>query len=266
MQDVSPTEDALLAIEHVEIDTLEPAPYNPRTISGRDRQALERSLTGFGFVDPIVVRRADNTVIGGNQRLLVARELGFRTVPVVFIDLSEEKAKLLNLALNNIAGDWNPRLLAELLRELDELPELDLEIAGFYQDDVKRLFAAADWVRDQDEDIDIEAAMERARAASRVRPGETWRLGRHLPRSWRRCARLTATTTTPRPARPPVWGRCGWSSICSCGSPGCGASTWIGRSWRSSAARTIPRRTARSTTTGRSCARRRSGSAKGPGR
>jgi ParB-like chromosome segregation protein Spo0J len=37
------------------------------------------------FVQPVLVRREDKTVIGGHQRLLAARRLGMKTVPVIFV-------------------------------------------------------------------------------------------------------------------------------------------------------------------------------------
>ena len=45
-------------------------------------EALTRSIQEFGLVDPIIARREDSTVIGGHQRLLAARRLGYKTVPV----------------------------------------------------------------------------------------------------------------------------------------------------------------------------------------
>ena len=55
----------------------------------------------------MLARREDKTVVGGHQRLLAARRLGYRTVPVVFLDLTIEQARVLNLSLNKIRGDWD---------------------------------------------------------------------------------------------------------------------------------------------------------------
>ncbi|HUF53803.1 MAG TPA: ParB N-terminal domain-containing protein, partial [Dehalococcoidia bacterium] len=87
-------------LEHVPIDDLKPDPANPRRIDDAELEALTRSVQEFGMVDPVIARREDNTVIGGHQRLLAARRLGMKTVPVVYVDLPPEKARLLNLALN----------------------------------------------------------------------------------------------------------------------------------------------------------------------
>ncbi len=50
-------------------------------------------------------------MVGGHQRLLAARKLGLATVPVVYVDLSPEQARLLNLALNKISGSWDEELV-----------------------------------------------------------------------------------------------------------------------------------------------------------
>ncbi len=88
-----------LQIEYVTPDTLLPYAGNPRTISAAQMAALQRSIAQFGFVDPVVVRRADRTIIGGHQRLEAAKTLGLKTVPAVFVDLTEPEASLLNITL-----------------------------------------------------------------------------------------------------------------------------------------------------------------------
>ena len=109
---------APLSVDDVPIDRLQPDPANPLRIGDEELDALERSLRSFGFVSPVVARRADGVVIGGHQRLVAARRLGLTSVPVIWLDLSAEQAKLLGLALNKISGSWDESLLARLLAEL----------------------------------------------------------------------------------------------------------------------------------------------------
>src|SRR5512136_1347860 len=93
-----------IEIKQVAISDLRPDPANPRRISDEELEALTRSIREFGLVDPIIARREDKTVIGGHQRLLAARRLGYKTVPVVLVDLTVEQAHLLNIALKRISG------------------------------------------------------------------------------------------------------------------------------------------------------------------
>ncbi len=131
-------------IEYIEIGNLKPDPANPRRISEQELEALTRSIQEFGLVDPIIARHEDKMVIGGHQRLLAARKLGYTTVPVVFVDLSQEQARLLNIALNKISGSFDQELLARLLSELNEIPELDLTLSGFEEDELKNLLKSLD--------------------------------------------------------------------------------------------------------------------------
>ena len=108
-----------LPLEYLPIDDLRPDPANPRRISDEELEALTRSIKEFGFVTPVVARREDNVVIGGHQRLLAARRLGIKTVPVILVDLTADQAHLLNLALNRISGNWDQELLARLLADLN---------------------------------------------------------------------------------------------------------------------------------------------------
>ena len=87
-----------IQIAHLPIGDLRPDPANPRRISDEELESLTRSIREFGLIDPIIARREDKVVIGGHQRLVASRKLGLKQVPVVLVDLSEEQAKLLNLA------------------------------------------------------------------------------------------------------------------------------------------------------------------------
>ena len=125
-----------LAVEEVAIDDLRPDPANPRRIGEDELDALERSLRQFGFVQPVLARREDRTVIGGHQRLVAARRLGLTAVPVTWLDISVEQARLLGLALNKISGTWDEALLARLLADLGATPDLDLSLSGFGEDEI----------------------------------------------------------------------------------------------------------------------------------
>src|SRR5205085_8170045 len=91
---MAPTTDA--TVEHqivqVPIDELKPDPANPRKISDAELDSLTRSLREFGFVQPVLARRYDHLVVGGHQRLVAARRLGMKTVPVIYLDLDPNQA------------------------------------------------------------------------------------------------------------------------------------------------------------------------------
>ena len=170
-----------IAVEDVPIDDLRPDPANPRRISDDELEALTRSLRSFGFVQSVLARREDRTVIGGHQRLVAARRIGLTTVPVIWLDVSADQASLLGLALNRISGTWDDQLLARLLSELGETPGTDLSLTGFGEEEIRdflRSLAAREH-RDRPESFDLDAALEEAARAPRVARGEVWKLGDH---------------------------------------------------------------------------------------
>ena len=174
-------ETAELRIEHVAIGKLRPDPFNPRRISEAEMEALVRSVREFGLLAPILVRKEDKTVVAGHQRLQAARRLGLETVPVIFVDISVEQAKLLNLALNKISGDWDEGLLGRLMADLRETPDVDISLSGFSEDEVAKLLRTLDARerRDRPETFDLEAAWEAATKDPGVQRGDVWRLGDH---------------------------------------------------------------------------------------
>jgi DNA modification methylase len=175
------TAATLLTVEQVAIDLLRPDPANPRRISDEELDSLERSIHQFGFVQPVLARRDDKTVVGGHQRLVAARRLGLTTVPVTWLDISVEQARLLNLALNKISGSWDEQLLARLLADLQSSPEIDLSLSGFGEDEIRDLLRSLETREkvERPESFDLDSALEEATRAPRTKPGELWALGEH---------------------------------------------------------------------------------------
>jgi len=130
-----------IEVEQVTLADMRPAPWNPRTITGFQQDALVRSMQEFGVVEPVVLN-ADGMILGGHQRYDAAVALGWESLPAVRVDLDDKKARLLNLALNRISGDWDMPRLAEVLQAIDaETPET-LALAGFAEEEVERILAS----------------------------------------------------------------------------------------------------------------------------
>ncbi|NIM05569.1 MAG: ParB N-terminal domain-containing protein, partial [Armatimonadetes bacterium] len=172
-------------IVQVAIERLRPWPGNPRAMAAEEMESLRRSVSHWGMVEPLVVRRSDQLVIGGHQRLEAAKALGMAAVPVVYVELSDVEAKSLNLALNRIRGEWDLPKLGELLEDLQRLPEVDEALTGFDGKEIDALLA--DLERDRAPGAREESFPEaaealqawREKAPTRVSKGELWQLGRH---------------------------------------------------------------------------------------
>lgn len=124
-------------VENVPLSALKADPLNPRQMSQHDAEALKRSLQEFGAVVPAVVNK-DGVLIGGHMRVEAARALGWEAYPVIRVSLTKKKARLLNLALNRISGDWDEDKLAEMIYGLEE-GGAPLELSGFGEEELTSL-------------------------------------------------------------------------------------------------------------------------------
>lgn len=117
------------------ITDLIPAEYNPRYLSQQARDHLEASLNRFGAVDPAIINihpDRKNIIIGGHQRIKVAKGLGWDTFPCVELRLDRDKEKELNIRLNKNTGSWDFDELANHfdVNELTEWGFTDEELFG----------------------------------------------------------------------------------------------------------------------------------------
>ncbi len=117
-------------VKYYPIDKLKPAPYNPRKISSKELEKLQRSIDEFGFVQPVIINQVTGFVVGGHQRIKAAKELGYKRLPVIETPLTEDQEKALNVALNKISGEWDLPLLKDLFETLDT-GDFDLTLTGF---------------------------------------------------------------------------------------------------------------------------------------
>lgn len=162
---------------------LKPAPYNPRVDlrpGDPEYEHLKRSIQEFGCVLPLVVNATTGHVVGGHQRLHVLKDLGYKDVRVVQIEVSLAQEKALNLALNKISGHWDEARLAELLQELVQTPDFDLAVTGFELPEVEDLLTRVLDSRSgfADEDFDLDAAFD-AEGNTITQPGDLIELGEH---------------------------------------------------------------------------------------
>ena len=129
-----------MKIELIKINKLKPATYNPRQISTKQYNDLKKSIERFGLVDPIIINKNENVVVGGHQRLKVCKELKHTEIDCVVLDLSKDEERELNIRLNKNTGDFDMDILANEF-DIDELTDwgfkhidLDLNIDKIDED------------------------------------------------------------------------------------------------------------------------------------
>ncbi len=96
-----------MVIQSLPVGKLAPADYNPRKDlkpGDPEYEKLKRSLSEFGYVEPVIWNKTTGNVVGGHQRLKVLIDIGVTEVECVVVEMGEEKEKALNVALNKIGS------------------------------------------------------------------------------------------------------------------------------------------------------------------
>src|SRR3990167_8591952 len=147
----------------MQIDLIKPYPKNAKKHDKKQIQRVADSIKRFGFVQPIVVDK-NNEVVIGHCRLEAAKLLNMTEVPTVSVEnLSDEEVKALRLADNKLnESEWDMGLAIE---ELKGLSEEMFDLTGFDKD----LLIEPDEKDDQIPD----------NAPTVVKLGDIWQLGNH---------------------------------------------------------------------------------------
>jgi len=170
-----------MLVEKVSVSRINPAIYNSRIDlkpEDLEYQKLEQSLANFGYVDPIIWNKRTGNLVGGHQRFKILLKQGLTEVEASIVDLSLEKEKALNLALNKIQGKWDYEKLASLLDELTKIPNFDVGITGFDNSEISQIFDRYGEQKNPD-DFDFNTTLENIKEPVTKR-GDIIVLGSHI--------------------------------------------------------------------------------------
>ena len=166
-----------MEFKKLEVGVLIPATYNPRKDlkpGDKEYEKIKNSIHEFGYVEPIIVN-TDMTIIGGHQRLKVLKHLGYTEVDCVVVEVDKTKEKALNVALNKVTGSWNEALLAELIKDLQEL-DFDVALTGFEPPEIDELFNKLNEGEVKEDNFDVDDALTENPITQK---GDIWLLGKH---------------------------------------------------------------------------------------
>ena len=160
---------------------MRPAEYNPRkplAPEDPEYQQIKESLGTLDYSDPIVLN-FDGTIIKGHQRRTVMMDMGYTHAMCVVLEIHDKtKEMMVNVALNKITGRWDPKLLKQVLLDID-LNGYDFTVTGVSQPELEDLIQALDIPAEaNDDDFDPDGAREQIETPITNR-GDIWQLGRH---------------------------------------------------------------------------------------
>ena len=121
-------------------------PKNAREHPEPNLKAVEDSLRQFGQVEPIVVNKRTEYIVGGHGRVDAMKRLGWTEVECVYVDLDEPAAIALGLALNRTSelAQWDMPLLECALQELKALESPFLPALGWDEGALESLTSLTD--------------------------------------------------------------------------------------------------------------------------
>ena len=105
-----------MQITEVAIGKIQPYFKNAKAHPKKQVEKIAASIREFGFNQPIVVDK-NYVIIVGHGRFLAAEMLALKTVPILVLDISEEKAKAYRLADNKLnESEWDMNIVIEELK------------------------------------------------------------------------------------------------------------------------------------------------------
>jgi hypothetical protein len=128
--------------------TLKPNPANPNRHSAHQIQILAAIIQEQGWRAPITVSKRSGLIVRGHGRLEAALLMGCDKVPVDEQDYANEAEELADLLADNRLSELaeldeaDLKKVIEKLREAD--PSFDVELTGFMEDEIAKLFAEED--------------------------------------------------------------------------------------------------------------------------
>lgn len=164
-----------MQIKKVEVEKLIPYVRNSRTHSDAQVAQIAASIKEFGWTNPILVD-GENGIIAGHGRLLAARKLGAKDVPVIELaHLTESQKRAYVIADNQLAmnAGWDTAMLTLELADLKD-SEFDLDLIGFDAKELEKLLEP-----EQVEGLTDEDAVPDAPEEPKTKLGDIYQLGNH---------------------------------------------------------------------------------------
>ena len=127
-------------VEKWDIEKLIPYAKNSRTHSDAQIAQIASSMKEWGWTNPILVDEG-GTIIAGHGRVLAARKLGIKEIPVMIASgWSDTKKKAYVIADNKLAlnAGWDTELLRLEIEELKEV-DFDLNLLGFSDEELENM-------------------------------------------------------------------------------------------------------------------------------
>lgn len=145
-----------MKVQMLPTTAVRPPKWRATSILRPDLLLLKSSMTESGWLQPLVVRLADSSIIDGSERWNIActddrfRKKHGDAVPVVFHDVDDVDAMVLHVRLNRARGFVHPVRLSTVVNKIivsDKYGERDLAAILSMSDDELELLLTGDLIK-----------------------------------------------------------------------------------------------------------------------
>lgn len=157
--------------ELVKINKLKKHPKNRNSHPDAQVERLAKILEYQGFRYPVKVSKRSGFVVSGHGRILAAKKLGWKEVPVSFQDYDSDEQEYSDAVSDNAIASWSELDLSGINNDLQDLgPDYDIDllgIRGFILEPAEKLEPQCD----EDEVPEVKHPISQK--------GDVWILGNH---------------------------------------------------------------------------------------
>lgn len=164
----------LIQAKDIKLELVSKLKPNPKNRNKHPEEQIERLceiIRYQGFRQPVVVSNRTGLVVAGHGRLLAAKKLKIKEVPVVYQDFEDEEQEYAFGVSDNAIASWAELDLSGINTDMAELgPDFDIDMLGlkdFVLEPAEKLEPGCD-------DDEVPEAKD-----TRAKLGDIWQLGRH---------------------------------------------------------------------------------------
>lgn len=118
-------------ISLVDIDAIVFNPKNNNSHPDEQIDRLVKIIEHQGFRNPVTISKRSGFLVAGHGRIMAARKLGIKEIPVMYQDFENEAQEYAHMTADNAIQSWSHLDLSAVNKEmLDFGPEFDLDLLG----------------------------------------------------------------------------------------------------------------------------------------
>lgn len=146
----------MLEIFEVEINSIYTDKKNIKTHGFKSIDSIKKSIVEFGQYMPIVVNKKTNIILVGNGTYQALKELGYKLVKIVYVDLNENDANKLSVLDNRTSelSEIDNNVVEKFFYELDDNL---IKITGYSSSEVEEIMnqITTETMEDQTEKVNL---------------------------------------------------------------------------------------------------------------